>query len=110
MGPVKIHFVLLVAGVLGFFASWRGLQAAASEGGGQIQTSYYSTGQVRSEVEYREGKREGVCRRWYADGTLQAQGTYADGKMEGEWSWWLPDGSTDATRSGKYVDDVRTGG
>lgn len=104
---MKLPAVLLCLGMVGVTASLGALQTSRAEPGSEAQTTYYASGQLQSETEYRDGRREGPSRRWYPDGRAMAQGSYASGKLEGRWQWWQPDGRPDLARSGLYHDGER---
>lgn len=75
--------------------------------GTYAHTSYHATGAREEWAEYRDGERDGACRRWYDDGSLRAEGRYEAGRMQGEWSFYRPDGTKDAGRSGRYEHGLR---
>ena len=59
-------------------------------------TAYYSNGQLESEINYKDGKRDGLYKRWYQNGQLQAESNFKDGKEDGilkvwyETTTWFP--------------------
>jgi ribosomal protein L40E len=44
---------------------------------------YYRNGRLKSEVDYKDGKREGAARLYYESGQLKAEGTYQNGQLTG---------------------------
>ncbi len=40
-------------------------------------------GQLRSEVNYKNGKADGVCKTYYLNGKLQSESVFKDGEQEG---------------------------
>ncbi len=102
---MKLTLALLFAGSLGLIAT-----VGARSERPNAQTTYFANGQVKSEVLFEDGRREGPARRWFADGTLQAEGEYAQGEAEGRWTWYRPDGSVDEARSGLYRAGVLVAG
>ena len=103
-GPVvKLSSVLFVAAaaIAGSLATFGSRQASEEP---RTQTSYYANGQLETECELKDGRREGACRRFYADGSKLAEGRFEDGKMQGEWTFWRRDGQLDAERSGTFED------
>jgi antitoxin component YwqK of YwqJK toxin-antitoxin module/Flp pilus assembly protein TadD len=45
--------------------------------------SYYTTGQLRSEGEYKKGKQHGEWKYYFRNGKLQSEFKYADGLIQG---------------------------
>jgi antitoxin component YwqK of YwqJK toxin-antitoxin module len=41
---------------------------------------FYETGQLKEEVTFKEGKRDGIWKLWDENGNLMAEGIYKDGK------------------------------
>jgi antitoxin component YwqK of YwqJK toxin-antitoxin module len=56
------------------------------------------------------GQAEGPATSWHPNGQMESQGNYQNGRREGAWRFWLPDGSEDARRSGNYQGDRKTDG
>ena len=52
------------------------------EGSG-VSKEYYSNGNVKEEVGYKNGKLEGEFKEYYEDGTLASKGQYKNGLIEG---------------------------
>lgn len=51
--------------------------------------SFYPNGQMASSIEYRQGKKHGLYRKWYEDGLLSFESEYLDGKQHGTArTWW----------------------
>jgi antitoxin component YwqK of YwqJK toxin-antitoxin module len=48
-------------------------------------------GQVKSECNYKDGKRDGAEKGWYEDGQLKSECNYKDGKWD-LWKGWNEDG------------------
>ena len=99
---MKLPALCLLLGLAGLTASLGAIAGARGSDPGRKQASYYANGQVESECDYEDGRREGACRRFHPDGSRMAEGSYAAGRMEGRWSFWRPDGSLDPARSGHY--------
>ncbi|MDP2364506.1 MAG: hypothetical protein Q8M94_12155 [Ignavibacteria bacterium] len=64
------------------------------------QTSYtgivfnqYENGQLQLEVNFKDGKQEGVLKDWHENGQLRQEGFYKDGKQEGVYKEWNEDRS-----------------
>ena len=44
----------------------------------------YKNGQKDYEINYKDGKREGLATAWHENGLKKAEGNYKDGKEDGE--------------------------
>jgi antitoxin component YwqK of YwqJK toxin-antitoxin module len=106
---MKIPALILLAGLAGLTVSVRALQGTRDATESQTQTTYFANGQVETECETLDGRRDGLCRRFYADGRKMAEGSYVAGKMEGQWTFWLEDGTVDGARSGRFESGERSG-
>ncbi len=42
-------------------------------------SGYYDNGQLKSEINFKDGKRDGISRAWYENGQLMYEGNYKDG-------------------------------
>lgn len=105
---MKVSRIFLVLGLCGLAGLVHKLQASQPDPVQRAQTTYYATGQIRTEGYYRDGRRDGPSQAYYADGRKMAEGKYEDGQMSGSWSFWLPNGELDPERSGQYSSGVRT--
>jgi antitoxin component YwqK of YwqJK toxin-antitoxin module len=99
---MKLPHVLLVLGAAGLLASFFAFRGGTTAASGDVQTTYYTNGQIQSQTAVVDGRREGASTRFYADGKKLAEGAYSDGKMEGAWTFWTPNGAVDAERTGTY--------
>jgi antitoxin component YwqK of YwqJK toxin-antitoxin module len=106
---MKTAAVILLAGLAGLTLSVRAFQGTDGATEPKTQSTYSANGQVESECETLDGRRDGLCRRYYADGRKMAEGRYVAGKMEGPWTFWLEDGTVDRTRSGRFDSGERAG-
>ena len=52
---------------------------------------WYEDGQLKSECNYKDGKRDGAEKGWYEDGQLKSECNYKDGKWD-LWKGWNEDG------------------
>jgi antitoxin component YwqK of YwqJK toxin-antitoxin module len=68
---------------------------------------YYSTGQVRVEGTYNEGRRTGQWREWHRNERLAAEYTYNDDSLEGEYRRWHTSGRRAVERF--YQNGLRQG-
>ena len=62
----------------------------ATEG---IYKRYYTSGKVKYEVNYVDGKREGKWVRYYKSGKVFEEGNYKDGKLNGKWIYYDEEGT-----------------
>ncbi len=53
-----------------------------------IHETHYSNGQIKSRIEYVEGRREGSFSAWFENGQKMAEGTYQDQRPQGRWIYW----------------------
>lgn len=54
--------------------------------------SYGDGNKIVSEINYVEGKREGISKKYYADGVLEEEGIYKQKKKEGTFKYYYPTG------------------
>ena len=54
--------------------------------------SYYPNGQINSEENYIDGKKDGKWTWYYENGQIQIEGNYIDGKRDGKWTWYYENG------------------
>ncbi len=47
------------------------------------QKTFYENDQIKTEIQYKDGKQDGVFKRYYKNGILQSESTYRDGKLDG---------------------------
>ena len=54
--------------------------------------SFYENGQKKGEVNFKDGKEDGLFRWWGENGQKEAEGTYKEGKQDGLWTFWYENG------------------
>jgi len=55
---------------------------------------YYTSGEIRAEGKYENGKRIGPWKFYHQNGKLEQAGTYVKGgKPDGDWKWYYESGS-----------------
>ena len=54
--------------------------------------SFYENGQKKGEVNFKDGKEDGLFRWWGENGQKEAEGTYKEGKEDGLWTFWYENG------------------
>jgi len=72
---------------------------------GQLVT-HYSNGKKEIEINYKNGKQEGLDTWWYRNGQKGRKSHYKNNKLDGLETEWLDDGSIEATinwRNGKKI-------
>lgn len=94
--------ICALVGLGGLAAALGASDTRGAHDAANVVTSYFSSGQLQSEIAIEDGRKHGPCRRWFANGELEAEGRYEAGRMEGEWSFFRADGSLDRARSGTY--------
>ena len=65
-------------------------------------TEYYSSGQLRHEIEYVDGKLNGLSRGWYESGRYRFEQNHVNGKFHGLLRYWQNSGRL--TEDKVYVD------
>jgi antitoxin component YwqK of YwqJK toxin-antitoxin module len=70
------------------------------------EVSFYANGQVKELCQYKNGKPDGLFRKWRVDGEKQIEGNYKDGKRDGLYTEWFRDG---LKREENYKDGKRDG-
>ena len=53
-----------------------------------LKAHWYESGQKLSEISYKAGKHDGPLTVWYENGKLRRKGNHMDGKMVGIWTHW----------------------
>lgn len=53
----------------------------------EVEKKYYENGNIKEEITFKNGKREGPAKIYYENGALQIQGTYKNGKPEGTYAF-----------------------
>ncbi len=74
---------------------------------GPARSWHHQTGKLTVDETYRDGQRDGVCKRFYSDGQLMKEETYKDGQREGEAKEFWPNGQVKLEAS--YKNDGREG-
>lgn len=52
------------------------------------KSHWYENGQKLSEINYKNGKHDGLLTNWYENGQCKRTGNYKEGKMDGIWTYW----------------------
>lgn len=68
--------------------------------------SWYSTGQLEQEGDYKDGWRAGAWKHYHANGQLAGEGAYRAGLRNSRWRYWLEDGSVDGERQGTFRAEI----
>jgi antitoxin component YwqK of YwqJK toxin-antitoxin module len=104
---MKLTTLFFLLGLLGVSVTGGALNASWAPWAADKERVYshrYSNGQLKSQVAFRDGLRDGEATFWFEDGSLKGRGQYEDERMEGRWEWYLADGSEDPEQSGLYAD------
>jgi antitoxin component YwqK of YwqJK toxin-antitoxin module len=64
---------------------------------------FYETGELKQEIEYANGIKNGMCKFFGKDGKLLVHSANVNGKLNGEWCEYYEDGRLKET--GKYCND-----
>ena len=92
----KAILILLILPIISF-----------SQGFGFIETktSYYENGNVLSEINYKDGKRDGLCRYYWKNGQILSEVNYKAGKTNGLYKSYYEDGQLNEEGNYKYTDE-----
>jgi antitoxin component YwqK of YwqJK toxin-antitoxin module len=74
---------------------------------GETQNTYYENGQKESEVNYKDGEKDGKYTAWYENGQKGEERNYKDGKEDGKVTLWYENGQKKL--EGNYKDDKKDG-
>jgi len=58
-----------------------------------IRKYYFDNGALKSEVPYKDGKRNGICKNYYESGKVNLQVDYKDGVKDGISIWYYENGN-----------------
>ena len=72
-----------------------------------ITKTYHENGKLKSEVNLKDGKVEGLGKSYHENGKLQSEGNYKDGKREGLFKTYFENGKL--LREGYLKDDKEEG-
>jgi len=67
----------------------------------------YENGQLQYESNYKDGKKDGLMKRWYKNGSVHYEKNYKDGEMDGLQKLFHKNGQLDMR--GNYTDGERDG-
>ncbi len=62
---------------------------------GNVLREFYPEGQLKSESEVKDGKRNGRYREYYESGSLKLRGKYQANRPKGTWKYYTEDGKFD---------------
>ena len=65
--------------------------------------SYYYSGKILSQIDYRSGIKSGNCTYYFENGNKQSESYYLNGKLKGEYKSYYESG--ELKESGKYIHD-----
>ena len=69
--------------------------------------SWYPNGQLLFEGNYKDGEEDGLCQQWHENGQLKYEDNYKDGKPDGFYKGWYEDGQL--RFEGNYKDGLEDG-
>ena len=64
-------------------------------------TGWYRNGQIKSEINYKDGKQDGKWTGWYENGQIAYEANYINGKPDGKWTEWWGNGQLKSERNYK---------
>ncbi|HIO88573.1 MAG TPA: hypothetical protein EYN45_02545 [Candidatus Marinimicrobia bacterium] len=59
---------------------------------GRWKSYFHSTGKKKYDLNFRDGKEDGLQTWWYGNGQKAKEETYKDGKEDGLQTWWYENG------------------
>ena len=65
--------------------------------------SYYYSGKILSQIDYRSGIKSGNCTYYFENGNKQSESYYLNGKLKGEYKSYYESGELNESR--KYIYD-----
>ena len=72
-----------------------------------LHKSYYKDKKLRSEINYKDGRKHGIAKQYYKTGELHSTFEYNEGTKHGEVSWYYESGQVYLTTS--YKNGVKNG-
>lgn len=66
-----------------------------------VQKRWYDNGQLWIEMNYKDGKGNGLMRSWYENGQLLYKAYQKYGKLDGKEKWWYENGQLNAENNYK---------
>ena len=72
-----------------------------------ILREFFESGELKEEIEYKNGLKHGKRKRWYKDGQLFKEGEMVEDKWDGKYREWYPDGSPKLI--GHYMEGKQNG-
>lgn len=60
-----------------------------------LKRTFYTNGQIKTEENYNNGKKEGPYKTYYSNGQIEAEGTYKDNKPSGAFKRYYENGNTE---------------
>jgi len=74
---------------------------------GEIVTIWTYTGELRSKINYKDGRYDGLYETYHKNGQLDVKTNYNDGEYDGLYEEWLDDGRL--LRKEHYKDGINDG-
>jgi antitoxin component YwqK of YwqJK toxin-antitoxin module len=67
-----------------------------------LYKKWYENGQLNIEENYKEGKKDGLYKKWYYNSQIKREGSYKDGEYDGLQRMWYENGQLDREVNFKY--------
>jgi hypothetical protein len=74
---------------------------------GGLKTYRYENGELKSEENYKDGKKEGKSTNWHKNGKIESEGIYKDNRIDGKRTTWYSTGQIKSEET--YQDSKREG-
>ena len=71
---------------------------------------FFPKGKMKSEGDYKDGKKTGVWKYYHENGNLMQTGSYMEDKAEGTWTWYYENGKLlrqETYKNGKEIGDAQ---
>lgn len=57
-----------------------------------LYESWYPNGQLREQINYKDGEKDGLYEWWFENGVLGFRGNYKEDELDGICEWWCENG------------------
>jgi antitoxin component YwqK of YwqJK toxin-antitoxin module len=74
-----------------------------------VKKTFYPNGSLLSEISYKDGKRDGICKTFWQNDILflsviKTEGNYKNGRMIGQFKSYFQNGQIESQGTFKYTD------
>ena len=72
-----------------------------------LSQEWYKNGQIEYETQFKNGRRNGLAQGWYKNGQIESKGQFKNDKQEGLSQWWYKNGQIES--KGQFKNDKLEG-